>query len=95
MNEQLQFVDTDGLCNGLVSVRLSVCPIDRPQHWLPAVACGGFAAGHPVGRRYRSTAAALGAQQQRRRSNYANADSVTVPGSRLITSFTRDNTGID
>jgi len=33
MNEQLQFVDTDGLCNGLVSVRLSVCPIDQPQHW--------------------------------------------------------------
>jgi len=91
MNERLQFVDTDGLCNGLVSVRLP----HRSTAALAAVACGGFAAGHPVGRRYRSTAAALGAQQQRRRSNYANADSVTVPGSRLITSFTRDNTGID
>ena len=39
-----------GLCNGLVSVRPSVPSIDR----------GGFAAGRPAGRRYRSSAAGSG-----------------------------------
>jgi len=38
------------------------------RHSTAAAACGGFAAERPAGRTYRSTAAGVGAQQQRRRS---------------------------
>jgi len=50
-----------GLWNGRTSVRLSVCLSHQST-----AACGGFAAEHPAGRRYRSIAGAC-VQQQRRR----------------------------
>ena len=43
-----------GLCNGRVSIRLSVC---LSQLSAAAAACGGFAAVGPSGRRYRSIVA--------------------------------------
>jgi len=58
----------ESLCNGPVSVhlsvRLSVCPIYRP---LQLRAAGLLLGARPAGRRYRSTAA--GAEQQRRRGS--------------------------
>ena len=45
-----------------LSARLSVCLFHRST---AAAACGGFAAGRPAGRKYRSIAGA-GAQQQMR-----------------------------
>jgi len=65
-----QYADHD-LCNGRASVCLSVCLSRRST---AAAACGGFAAEHPAGRKYRSTAAdALRAPCSRHRRSAATA----------------------
>jgi len=77
-----------GLCNGLASVRPSVCLSHRLT---AATAGGGFAAEHPVGRRYRSIAAgALVAPccTQRRRSSKCGKSRKKT--SQLQISATRD-----
>jgi len=79
-----------GVCNGRVSVCLSVFPSVRLSHRsTTAAACGGFAAERHVGRRYRSTAAgavqqtpALGSNGATARRSAANASSVTVDSRR-------------
>ena len=60
-----------GLCNGTVSVRLSVCLSHSPA----AAAYGGFAAVGPADRKYRSIAARPAPQQHG--ATAANAGSAT------------------
>ena len=76
--------------------RLSVRPSVRLSHQsTAAAACGGFAAKHPAGRRYRSIAGA-GAQQQRRRSTAISRKCVQCRvdsrGTRLNTDLSRNKT---
>ena len=52
-----------GLCNGTVSVPISVCSSVSLFNLTAAAAYGGFAAVGPVGRRYRSIAARQAPQQ--------------------------------
>jgi len=52
---QVKKTQEQGLCNGTVSVRPSVCP----SHSSAAEKCGGFAAVVPTSGRYRSVAARL------------------------------------
>jgi len=68
-----------GLCNGTVSVPISVCSSVSLFNLTAAAAYGGFAAVGPVGRRYRSIAARQAPQQHgaAARRTAANVGSAT------------------